>query len=74
MSLKIDISFPGGNIFIEDINGFDVTLTKDMRNTNATGITGRSAAHSMKSEPIISPLPTAGLAAHAVRRSAMMTV
>lgn len=33
MSLKIDISFPGGNIFIEDINGFDVTLTKDMRNT-----------------------------------------
>ena len=33
MSLKIDISFPGGNVFIEDINGFDVTLTKDMRNT-----------------------------------------
>lgn len=34
MSLKIDISFPGGNIFIEDINGFDVTLTKDLRNTD----------------------------------------
>lgn len=33
MSLKIDISFPGGNVFIEDINGFEVTLTKDLRNT-----------------------------------------
>ncbi|MBO5958602.1 MAG: hypothetical protein J6Q65_00620 [Lentisphaeria bacterium] len=34
MSLKIDTSFPGGNIFIEDIDGFEVTLTKDLRNTD----------------------------------------
>lgn len=33
MSTKIDISFPGGNIFIEDINGYDITLAKDLRNT-----------------------------------------
>ncbi len=33
MSLKIDISFPAGNIFVEDINGFDVILTRDLRNT-----------------------------------------
>ena len=33
MSLKIETSIPGGNIFIEDINGFEVRLTRDMRNT-----------------------------------------
>ncbi len=34
MSLKIDISFPAGNVFIEDINGFDVRLAKDLRNSS----------------------------------------
>ncbi len=34
MSLKIDISFPGGNVFIEDINGFEVRLAKDLRNSS----------------------------------------
>lgn len=33
MSLKIETAFPGGNVFIEDINGFEVRLTRDMRNT-----------------------------------------
>lgn len=33
MSLKIDISFPGGAVFIENIDGFEVTLAKDLRNT-----------------------------------------
>ena len=33
MSLKIESAFPGGNVFIEDINGFEVLLTRDMRNT-----------------------------------------
>lgn len=33
MSLKIETAFPGGNVFIEDINGFEVLLTRDMRNT-----------------------------------------
>lgn len=33
MSLKIETAFPGGNVFIEDINGFEVTLARDMRNT-----------------------------------------
>lgn len=34
MSLKIDISFPGGSVFIEDIDGFKARLSKDLRNTN----------------------------------------
>ncbi len=33
MSLTIETSFPGGNVFIEDINGKEVLLTRDMRNT-----------------------------------------
>jgi len=33
MSLKIDTTIPGGNVFIENINDFDVVLTKDLRNT-----------------------------------------
>ena len=33
MSLKIETAFPGGNVFIESISGFEVTLTRDMRNT-----------------------------------------
>ena len=33
MSVKIDIAIPGGNVFIEDINGFDIILAKDLRNT-----------------------------------------
>lgn len=36
MSLKIDTDFPGGNIFIEDINGFDITIAKDFRNTEGS--------------------------------------
>lgn len=33
MALKIETAFPGGNVFIEDINNFEVLLTRDMRNT-----------------------------------------
>ena len=33
MSLKIETAFPGGNVFIENIDGFEVTLARDMRNT-----------------------------------------
>lgn len=33
MSLKIDTSFPGGNVFLENIDGFEVLLAKDLRNT-----------------------------------------
>lgn len=33
MSAKIDISIPGGNVFIENIDGFDITLAKDLRNS-----------------------------------------
>ncbi|MBR2372948.1 MAG: hypothetical protein IKA87_01820 [Lentisphaeria bacterium] len=33
MSLKIETAFTGGNVFIENINGFDVLLTRDMRNS-----------------------------------------
>ena len=33
MSLMIETNFPGGNVFIENINGFDALLTRDMRNT-----------------------------------------
>ena len=29
----IETNFPGGNVFIENINGFDALLTRDMRNT-----------------------------------------
>lgn len=36
MSLKIDVAIPGGNVFIEDINDFEVILTKDMRNTEGS--------------------------------------
>ncbi len=35
MSLKIDISFPAGNVFVENINGFEVMLTRDLRNTDS---------------------------------------
>lgn len=33
MSLKIDDNTPGGNIIVGDINGFDITLAKDLRDT-----------------------------------------
>lgn len=33
MSLKIDIDITAGNIFIENIDSFEATLTKDLRNT-----------------------------------------
>lgn len=36
MSMKIETAFPGGNVFIEDINGFDILLTRDMRNSAST--------------------------------------
>ena len=33
MNATIDINFQGGNIFIEDINDYKITLTKDLRNS-----------------------------------------